>query len=112
MAIIDNLTYKQAIELYGTDFIWLNGDKVIVDTSPENRVPKEIFAYQARLALIDSGLLSQVDTIINNTNGELKVRWEWSDILYRNSPHVISVANQLGLTSDQLDDLFIAASKK
>lgn len=107
-----DLTYEEAVLLPDPKEIWLNGSSVIVDTNPPKKVPEQVFNYQARLALEDAGLLATINTAINNSTNDIKTRFDKADVWYRNSPHVLAVASQLGWTSDQLDNLFIAASKK
>lgn len=112
MTIHTNLTYAEALALPGTKSIWLNGSEVIVDTSPEKIVPSSITAYQARIALSEAGLLPTVENAVNTQGGDLKIRWNWAGILDRNHPDVLAISGALGWSADQLDDLFIEASKK
>lgn len=107
-----DLTYEQALALPDPKQISINGREVIVDTDPAKQVPQEVEAYQARLALKDAGLLASVDALIAQQNGDLSIRWNFSGRIIRNSPDVLAVAAALNLTSDDLDNLFIAASRK
>ena len=107
-----DLTYEEALALPDPKNIWLNGTIVTVDTDPPKKVPDQVYQYQARLALEDAGLLAVVNTAVSNADNDMKTRFEKADIWYRHSSHVLSIASQLGWTSDQLDDLFIAAAKE
>jgi hypothetical protein len=107
-----DLTYEQALALPDPKQISLSGSQVIVDTDPPKNVPHEVEAYQARLALKDSGLLASVEAFITQQNGDLAIRWEFSGKIHRNSPDVLAVATALNLSSEDLDNLFIAASAK
>ena len=71
---------------------------------------------QARLALHQVGLLSQVESAISaieNTieQEEVKIEWEYSTILNRNHPWVQKLATTLGLNDTSLTDLFKHASQ-
>ena len=87
-----------------------------VDLSPPPPVPHSVTRRQARQALLLAGLLSQVqpaiDAIPNPTMRAL-TEIEWNDSLHfeRDRPALIGLATALGMTSAQLDQLFITASK-
>lgn len=112
MPILTNLSYEEALALPGPKHIWLDGSNVIVDTSPNKTVPDSITAYQARIVLSEAGLLTQVESAVNTVGGELKIRWDYAGTLNRHHPDVLAIVSTLGWTSDQLDDLFIAAQYK
>jgi hypothetical protein len=63
---------------------------------------------QARLALLQAGLLDQVDAAI--TDPAARIEWEYATTVERNSSLVQSLASGLGLTEPQLDDLFTLAA--
>lgn len=67
--------------------------------------------FQGRMALINAGLLSQVDAIIANpaTPQETKIAWEYAILWERMSPMIINLGAELGLTETQIDNLFIDA---
>lgn len=106
-----DLTYEEALALPDPKRITLGPNTVTVDTDPPKEVPEHVSNYQARLALDAAGLLSSVDALIQSASNDLKIRFEFSEPWYRNSKHVKQVATALGWTDEQLDDLFIAATK-
>lgn len=110
--IRNDLSYEEALALPDPKQIWLNGSQIIVEDSPITEVPLSVEGWQARLALHDAGLLEGIDAYIANENGELSIRWNWSGKVYRNSPHVLAVADAFELSSEDLDNLFIAAAGK
>ena len=63
---------------------------------------------QARLVLLNMGLLDEVEAAITTT--ENRIWWDYSTTVERNHPLVISVLTTLGKTSAQIDALFIQAS--
>ena len=77
-------------------------------------VPQEITMRQARLALLDIGLLANVQTAINTLpepdKTKAQIEWEYSNALQRNNPFVTTLGTALGLSSDDIDNLFITAS--
>ena len=76
-------------------------------------VPASIKASQARVALHRAGLLTSVTALVDNpaTDQEIKIFWEYEVDLDRTSPALNAMAAALGLTSQQLDDLFRTASQ-
>ena len=65
---------------------------------------------QARLYLLGAGLLSQVDSIVSQ-NEAWKIEWEYATDVVKNSQLVITLSNQLGLSSEAIDVMFDEASK-
>jgi hypothetical protein len=64
---------------------------------------------QARLALLNANLLSSVDAAI--TADDVRIWWDYSTTVERSSLLVDAVLTGLGLTSNQIDDLFLAAAQ-
>ena len=86
------------------------------DLSHPPPVPKSVTRRQARQALLLAGLLSQVqpaiDAIPDATMRSLvQIEWDDSNEFDRDRPALIGLATALGMTSAQLDQLFITASK-
>ena len=76
----------------------------------EDAKPKVVTMRQARLALLQSGLLSTIETAITNgTDEAMKIEWEYATEVRRDWDSLIALTTELGLTSLQLDDLFILA---
>jgi hypothetical protein len=77
-------------------------------------VPNSVTMRQARLALLGAGLLGQVSTAIASLASphreQAEIEWEFSSEVYRNRPLVAMLGPQLGLTDEQLDQLFITAA--
>lgn len=106
-----DITYEEAMALPDPKSITLGPNIVIVDTSPPKEVPEMVSSYQARIALHNAGLLEQLEAYMLNTPIDLKIRFEFSEPWYRNSPHILEVVTALGWSSEMVDNLFIAASK-
>jgi len=80
-------------------------------------VPEIISARQVRLWLIDNNISltsveTAIDTIIDEKlRAKTKVEWEYAPYIERNHPLIDSLAQYLGLTSEQIDQGFITASQ-
>lgn len=90
------------------DGVWVSPPVVIP-------VPQEVTMRQARLALLDAGLLSSVQTAINSlpepARTKAQIEWDYSNALQRDNSFVTTLGAALGLNEAALDSLFIAASK-
>ena len=76
----------------------------------ERRDSMVVTRFQAKVALHDSNLLPAVEEFITlSGNMRLKLAWEEASFK-RNSSLITSVAEELGLTEDQVDELFEYAS--
>lgn len=89
---------------------------IIPYVPPPATVPYRVDMKQARLALLDAGLLPAVIDAINGLTGTAgdaaRIEWEFSAYVHRDQYLVTQIAGQLGLTDAQLDDLFVAATLK
>lgn len=76
--------------------------------------PQSVTMRQARLALLDSGLLSTVEAALDSLPEPQRTRslieWNHGTTVERSSALVVQMANALGLTDNQIDDLFIQAN--
>ena len=86
-----------------------------VSDSVNKSVPQEITMRQARLALLDAGLLANVQTAINSlpepSKTKAMIEWDYSNALQRDNSFVATLGAALGLNEAALDSFFIAASK-
>lgn len=81
----------------------------------EIEIPKIVTMRQARLVLLQAGLLHQVQTAIDSLPSPQKeaaqIEWDYSSEVHRNKPFVVMLGSALGLSNEQLDNLFITASQ-
>ena len=77
-----------------------------------NGVPQKVTAFQAKAALLDAGLLPQVESIMaqDSTPALAKLAWATAQVFNRSSPTVAAMASALGLTDAQIDALFVAGA--
>jgi hypothetical protein len=77
------------------------------------RVPREIANWRARAVLELQGLLPTVDAMIGAMTGPESVvvrnAWLAGAPLARRGPTVTALGTQLGLTAQQIDQMFISA---
>jgi hypothetical protein len=73
-------------------------------------VPRTITPRQARLALLQATLLDEVEAMVA-ADKSMSIWWEYSLEIERNSEHIINAGLALGLSEEQLDNLFIEGSK-
>lgn len=92
----------------------INGDfgpvaEYIAPPPPPPQVPVSVTRFQARAALHIAGLLDQVEAAI--AAGDVIDQLAWADAseFRRNSPMLKRVASEIGLTPEQVDDLFFSA---
>ena len=76
-----------------------------------NPVPQQVTMRQARLALLNAGLLDDVEVVIAAAGREAQLEWEYADVVDRSNPAVAAVQQQEALTDAQIDDLFREAAK-
>lgn len=76
-------------------------------------VPEAVTARQARLALLGAGKLDDVEAALAQMPGPqgraAQIEWEYAVEIRRDSPLIAALAPALGLTMEQVDDLFRAA---
>lgn len=77
-------------------------------------VPQAVTRRQAKQALLLAGKLSSVQPAIDAIpdpiqRAMVQIEWDDSQMFERNRPALIALGTALGLTSGQLDDLFVQA---
>ena len=76
-----------------------------------NKVPEVVSMRQARLALHKQGLLVSVSAAIEaSSDEELKIEWEYATTIERNFPSLGTLVASLGMSSQDLDNLFRLAA--
>jgi hypothetical protein len=76
-------------------------------------IPQTVSKFQAKAALLNVGMLEQVEALMANPATPAITRLAWTEVqnFERSSPTIASMAAALGLNEAQIDALFIAASK-
>ena len=78
--------------------------------TPAVSIPSIVTMRQARLALLQSGLLSQVNAAVAAADEATQITWDYSSEVHRNHPFVATLAAALNLSDAQLDGLFTLAA--
>ena len=91
-------------------------DGVITFTPPplkKTPVPQSISPRQARLALIRAGMYDIVEQALAGMEGAegqmAKVTWEYATEVKRDDPLLLQLTTSLGMSGEQVDQLFMAA---
>lgn len=75
-------------------------------------IPKEVTAAQAQVALFDAGYLDQVEELIaSHPYPKVRIWWRAARNWERSNPYIYAVALELGLSDEQVDNLFKEAAK-
>ncbi|MFZ6769932.1 hypothetical protein ACO0LM_22995 [Undibacterium sp. Di26W] len=81
---------------------------------PQKKIPQVVTMRQARLALLNAGLLDHVETVLATlpgTQGDTaRIEWEFSSTVERRKQLVVALTPVLGMTDAQMDQLFITAA--
>ena len=75
----------------------------------ERRAGMVCSRFQARAALMQSGILDQAEAIIAQADALTRLAWAEAVEFRRNSPTINAMGAALGMTDAQLDELFEAA---
>lgn len=82
-----------------------------VEPEPVIIIPNSVTKLQAKLQLLEIGLLDEVEALIEQDR-KAKLYWTDSQNFLRTDEILLGMATALGLNDAQLDDLFLQASKK
>jgi len=93
----------------------IDGEIVSVETEESApQVPASVTMRQARLALLGAGILDQVEAAIDALpeppRTAARIEWDFSSEVFRERDFVLMLGDTLGLTSEQMDNLFITAA--
>lgn len=94
----------------GPQWVWADGYWQ-EGPAPAPVVPEAVSRFQARAALLQAGLLEQAEIAVAEAGPLAVLAWQDAQEFRRNSPTINALAPALGLTSEQIDALFIAAAQ-
>lgn len=81
-----------------------------VKPEPITVVPNSITMRQARLYLLSLGLLDEVEGIVSQDRA-WQIEWEYASEVLRTNQLISAMQVSLNLTNEQIDNMFIEASK-
>ena len=89
---------------------------IVQDGELVEPVPDVITPRQAKIALLQAGLLDDVEAAVaaipdETTRRIAQVEWEYAHEVRRDWPLLVQVAAQMGLTDVQVDELFLAGAR-
>lgn len=87
-------------------FWFANLDEALSHFAP---VSGSITPRQCRLALLQVGLLDTVNAAIDAAGTEARIEWDYATVVRRDSPLLAAMTTSLGMTTQQIDDLFTLA---
>ena len=81
------------------------------DPAAPQPVPAKVSRMQAKQALLAAGLLATVDgAIASSGDAALQLYWAEASDFHRDHPALMAMTAALGMTPEQVDDLFRAAA--
>ena len=103
-------------EFISSDFVSISEEEAKLLSKQPELIPQSVTMRQARLALLRANLLDSVEASILAISDTVqqkaaKIEWEYAQTVDRDSSFTQQLAAGLGLTSVQLDALFLEASK-
>lgn len=81
-----------------------------IEAYEKSLIPKTITLRQARLYLLSIGLLDDLENIISQ-NRAYQIEWEYANQIERELPLVKILGQTLNLNDEQIDNMFMEASK-
>ena len=85
-------------------------EQIKLASTPAPAIPRIVSMRQARLALLQAGLLSTVSGAIAAGGEADQIEWEYAAEVNRNQPLVQNMKAGLNLSEDDLDNLFTLAA--
>ncbi len=73
-------------------------------------VPTSITMRQCRLYLLNQNLLDDVENIVSQ-NRAWQIEWEYANEVLRTNQLIVAMQSSLNLTDEQVDTMFLEASK-
>ena len=91
---------------------WIDdGNTPLPYVPPPPAIPQQVPMWAVRTVLQNDGLFDQAQALIEaSTDNALKNVWEYGNFADRNSNAINSLGAALGLTSEQIDQMFIDAN--
>ena len=91
--------------------VFRGGAWVVETADPTHAVPFSVSRFQARMALRQAGLFDAVEAMMAHPDTPIIAveAWQAAQEFRRISPTIAAMGQALGLTDEQLDDLFIVA---
>lgn len=79
--------------------------------TPPAPIPQTVSRFQARAALLQAGKLAEAEAVVSQADVITQLAWAEATEWKRSSPAINTLAEAIGLTQDDIDDLFRAAAE-
>jgi hypothetical protein len=79
------------------------------ETIMDVRARMVVSPFQAKAALANAGLLATAEAAVAQAGTVVQLAWDEAVEFRRLSPSIVALGASIGLTDEQLDNLFIAA---
>lgn len=101
------------VDTRNADYLLLlsSGVEILDPLPPPIAVPQSVTPYQAQCALLEVGLLDEVEAVVALAPRNVQIAWTRGISVERHSPFIEALASGLGLSDEDIDQLFIAAGK-
>jgi len=93
----------------GPGWLW-DGEVFAPPPPPPEPVPEQVSRFQALAALSAAGLLAAAEAAVAAAGGLTQLAWDNALYFRRDSAAIAAMSGALGLTAEQVDDLFRAAA--
>jgi hypothetical protein len=80
-----------------------------IEITDYKKVPRSVTKRQAKQALLQADLLDTIETYMETAPRTIQIDWYDSQEIRRDWDSLETIAGELNLTSEQIDDLFILA---
>lgn len=77
----------------------------------EKGVPRKISVRQAKLALLNAGLLDDIEAMVAKSERAVQISWEYATEFERNNLLILTFQSQMQMSDEALDELFKTAKK-
>lgn len=89
--------------------LWVDGPVIRLVPSSTPAVPSEITPAQAKIALSRAGKLAAVEAAATAAGGETLIWWNEALSFRRDHPAITAMGTAVGMTSSDIDALFVSA---
>lgn len=88
-----------------------DGESFTPAPAPAPQAPQSVSMRQARLALLEAGLLDGVEAAIKASGRAAEIEWEYAADVRRDHPMIAAMQQAQGLSDAQVDTLFTEAAR-
>lgn len=106
---LDDATYAHLLPQGCVEITEAEAEVIRQASIPVPVIPQVVSMRKARLALHQFGILDAIEASMATASKSDQIEWEYATEVVRTSPLVVNMVASLGLTEQQVDDLFALA---